>query len=131
MVAGLAGCAATCVGAAGAAVAALARVGAGGCETVATGVISAGLLTAATFREQAATDNSIVAVSPVMTKFACFIRLTSINAFDGQTGNPVYTVFLNRRLRLDLGFRCPCRPEPVDDPVGGPSFWQGSGACFC
>jgi hypothetical protein len=61
----------------------------GGGVTTATGVISAGLLTAATLWEQAARENNPAAAIPVTIKFACFIGLSSINAFDGETGNPV------------------------------------------
>jgi hypothetical protein len=50
-------------------------LGVGAGVTAATGVISAGLLTATAFREHAATDNNAIAAIPVMSEFADFMRV--------------------------------------------------------
>src|ERR1051326_6948199 len=127
MVVGLAGCAAACRTGDEATVLAFAGagVGAGRAEAVATGVMSGGLLTVATFRVQAATGNRAIAVIPVTSTFAWFIGFALINASASETDNPMLTVFLICMRRLDLVFGCCCRGKSV----AGLFFWRGLEAC--
>jgi hypothetical protein len=90
MVVGLLGCAATCLTGAEATVLVLAGAGVGeGRDEVATGVMLGGLLTVATFRAQAAKENSAIIVVPVTSNFAWFIGFTHIKAPHSECSNPM------------------------------------------